>query len=179
MSRKYDGEQHLMNNQEYTLSIKLSNKTHTFKFTSKYSPLYSTSKIIKNDLLDIVESIDDDVINFTIWQNSILANEVANTEIKDGKIPFYAKQWVRYKTEIDLVYAVYLAISGKSGSVSKKLGNMLIEKRYKIPFLKDMLSELKKKLGPFDKQLTGVKVVGRSVLKAGKTPYPLTQRRSF
>lgn len=177
--KQYNNEINLMYNQEYTLEFNLLDEAHKVKFTSQYSPLYSTSKIIRSDLMDIIEDIKDDSINFTIWQNSIMAQEISTEDISED-VPYYAKQYVRYKSERDLIYAVYLAISGKAGSVSKRLGSMEVSKSIKIPFLRDMLDELKGKIEPFEKQLLGIKVVGKGFQKSGRiSPYPIPLRRSF
>lgn len=177
--KRFDADQHLMYNQKYELSFTINGKKSVFTFTSKYSPMYSTLKAIRMDLLDLIANVDDDIINYTIWQNSRLADELAVTEISSTAIPFYVKQWVRYKTELDLINSIYLAISGKVGKVSKTLGDMSIERSVSLPSLASMLSEIKSKLAPFTKLLTGVGITGKSFKKANSYPYPVVDRRSF
>lgn len=175
----YNASQNLMYNQQYVLKVKVGNISDEIKFSSKYSPLYSTVKIIRQDLLEIIDLIKDDDICFTIWENSLLANEISKDKIPEDKPSYAAKQFVRYKTEIDLIFAIYLAISGKAGSISKRLGNLTIEKTIKIPFLKDMLEELKNKLKEWEDMLRGMGKTGIKAKKAGKTNYPLPLRRGF
>lgn len=178
--KRYGKEQRLKYNHLYKVDIKLSGENYSFEFSSRYSPLYQKVKNIRMDLLDVIDNVTDEQINYTIWQNSILANEMAENEVDEDNPAFYVKQWVRYKTEIDIIYAIYLAISGKFGSVSKKLGAMTIDRKYRIPFLKDMLDELKDKLKPFEDKLMGVKVAGTPARKAGGNDYPIgNERRSF
>lgn len=177
--KRFDADQHLMFNQKYELTFTLNGKTSKFSFTSKYAPMYSTLKAIRMDLLDLIDNVDDDIINYTIWQNSRLADELVATEISSTAVPFYVKQWVRYKTELDLINSMYLAISGKVGKVSKKLGDMEIERSISLPSLASMLSEIKLKLAPFTKLLTGVGITGKSFKKANSYPYPVVDRRSF
>jgi hypothetical protein len=128
-------------------------------------------------------------MNFTIWQNSKLAMELTASgdyqyysnadEIDLKEIPYYAKQWVRYKTELDLLDAVYRAIASKQGRERKKLGNMEIERQYTLPYLSDLKKGIKEKLVPFERLLTGRKVIAKATKKAGSTTYPLSDRRSF
>lgn len=183
--KRFDDEVHLKNNQEYTIEVTLLDKTSEFKFTSRYSPLYSTVKLVRMDIQELIEHIPDDTINFTIWQNSILAQEIAASNtvttitLTDDAPTTAAKYFARYKTEIDLVYAIYLAISGKVGKSSKKLGNIQIDLQIDLPTLKNMLDELKKKLAPYQNTLSGVGAKGAGFVKAGGTSYPITSRRSF
>jgi hypothetical protein len=184
--KRFDDEIHLKNNQQYTLGINLLDKEYGFKFTSKYSPLYSTIKLIRNDLQDIIENVPDDTINFTIWQNSLLAQEIASSNtnsttnaLTDEVATTPAKYFVRYQTEIDLVYAIYLAISGKASKSVNKLGNIQFELDYTLPDVKTMLDELKKKLAQYERALSGIGAKGSGFLKAGNTSYPVNDRRSF
>ena len=183
--KRFDDEIHLKNNQEYTLGVTLQGKQQEYKFTSKYSPLYSTVKLIRNDLQDIIENVPDNTINFTIWQNSLLAQEIASsntdttTALTDDTATVAAKYFVRYQTEIDLVYAIYLAISGKASKSSKKLGNLEVELNYSLPDVKTMLDELKRKVAQYERALSGVGAKGAGFVKAGGNSYPVSDRRSF
>lgn len=178
--KRYSGEQRLMPNQKYTLSLHLLAKDFEYTFTSAYSPFYSSPKIIRQDLLTVLDNITDSTIEFHIWQNSKgIADEVTTYTDDDGNPLVAAKNWVRYKTEIDLVSSIYMNIATNVGSVEKSLGEMKVSKSINLPYLSDLMSVLKSKLAKQEKLLTGVKSVGVAVVKAGGTSYPITSRRSF
>ena len=186
----YDDKTHLINNQTYSLDIDIGGKSFSYSFTSKYSPMFSSEKIIRIDLQEVLEDVSSDTINFTIWQNSQLALELTDSsgdyqyytnadDIDTSDIPYYAKQWVRYKTELDLLDTIYINIASKLGSEKKKLGNMEVEKQHTLPYISDLKKGLTSRITPFERLLTGRNVIAASATKAGNTTYPLSDRRSF
>ena len=179
--KKYDKEQRLLPNQEYIVTVHIFNKDNVFKFSSCYNPFYSTSKIIRNDLLSVLKDVNDNVIDFGIWNSSNEVSNVAKVDFIDkiGKPTTAARQWVRYNTEINLVNTIYREIATHSGSVKKDLGELSIERTIKLPYLDDLLADLKKKLAKEENLLTGVFTLGRATRKADSTNYPVGVRRSF
>lgn len=178
--KRYSGEQRLLNNQTYTLTLHILDKDYEFSFNSTYTPFYSSTKVIREDLRDVLSDVDDSTIEFHIWQNSKgIAEEITTYLDNDGKPLTAAKNWVRYKTELDLIDSIYMNIATNLGSVEKSLGEMKISKSINLPYLSDLQKNLKLKLGRQESILTGVKSLGVAVVKAGGTAYPITQRRSF
>lgn len=179
--KRYGGEKRLMNNQLYSLEIMLNGKAHKYTFTSAYSPLFSSVKIIRSDLLEALQDIDDDTINFTIWQNSLLVMEIADAVTISIDAPITAaKNWVRYKTELDLLNTIYINIATNAGSIQKTLGNMQISKSVKIPYLDEMLKVIKRKLNGEESKLKSSFAGGTYMRKAGDQSYPITvERKSF
>lgn len=178
--QKYGKTQRLLGNQKYTVSFALNGESTSFTFTSRYSPLYSTVKIIRSDFPDLFSEISDDTINFLIWQNSLLATEVGDAEnIVDG-VPNYAiKQYVRFKTEYNIVRNVLIAIGAEAGSTEKHLGEFKITKEVKTPELKAILDALKAELKEWE-TASGKVLQNRGATRAlTNAPFPLNERVSF
>lgn len=177
---RYGVEKHLMPNQNYELKVVLDGKESIFKFTSAYTPFYTTTKIIRSDLMEILDEMEDDKINFIIWQNSKLVEELYENAVADKNKSVNIKNWVRYRTELDLINTTYINIAASAGSQQKTLGNMQVSKSIKIPYLDEMTKMIKRKLDAEEIKLSGVRVIGRAARKANKTDYPITpERRSF
>ena len=185
MFKRYDGELHLQSNMKYTISLNILGRNSEYTFTSAYSPFYTTLKMIKVDLARALDGVDEDTINHTIWQNSIAVEELVEDkgaiDLKDktGKPVRAVTEWVRYKTDLDLLNTIYLSIATNAGSVDKTLGEMRITKSVKIPYLDDLLDYYQKKLDDVEDKIAGIGVRGLAMVKAGNTSYPITARRSF
>ena len=76
------------------------------------------------------------------------------------------KNWVKFKTEIDLIYARYLGISYNYGSIKKEIGDIHVEKSTKLPDLDNLLDRLKGWFEEADKEIKGINSVATFV-KAG------------
>lgn len=178
--QKYGNQPRLLNNQRYTLVLKAKGVTHQTTFTSRYSPLYSTSRILRNDLAEMFEKVSDDVLNFTIWQTSLLADEIASEEnFTDGKPNFAVKQYVRYKSVYDLLRRILLHLSSSAGSINKILGEFTISKSIKAPYVKDLLSTIDAEVKKWESAIT-TPLQNRGAVRAGTNfPYPINPRADF
>jgi hypothetical protein len=179
--QKYSAEKRLMENQKYTFSFVVDGVECVYSFTSRYSPLYSTIKVIRSDYWELLEELTDELVLFHIWQNSQLVREIADVELNfpDDKPNYAVKQYVRYKTEYDLVRALLITISTKAGAQEKHLGEFKITNEYKTPELEEILKRLKELVDEWEKAL-GVVVAPRGAVKAGRNfPFPLNGRVSF
>lgn len=178
--QKYGSQKRLLENQLYTVKFTLDGEEKTFSFTSRYSPLYSTVKILRNDFPDLLGDIKDDALHFLIWQSSLLAQEIAGEEnFVDGKPNFAVKQYVRYKSEYDTVRNILIAISSKSGAEEKHLGEFKITKEVKTPDLEAILKALKEELKKWEAALGNV-LQNRGATRAGANfEYPLNSRVTF
>ncbi len=188
MFQKFGTEQTLLNAQEYTVRFTQGDQVLQSIFYTRMDPSYSTIKIIRNDLGKVLDEIKDSQIAFQIYQNSVLANNIASEENlgrleEEEKIPYVFKQYVRYRTELDLLIAIYLHISGRGSTEKKVLGELEIEYKWRLPDIKPLLDELKRALKPWEKELRGQTSVGiiASAVKAGSSaPYELSSpRRDF
>lgn len=185
--QRYGDVETLMNNQKYTLSFVHADQEFSTSFYTKLNPFYSTIKRIRSDLGDIIDDVTDERLSFLIFDNSILSQNIASEENlalleSEEKVPYVFKQFVRYRTELDLMTSVYLKLSGRQGEVKKTLGELEISRKQNFGALdlKGILSELKGKLKEWEKALRGTTTSSpvRSAIRGGTTnPYPLSSPR--
>lgn len=172
----YGEGERLLPNQEYHLSLSVKNEPlKSVTFTSRYSPAYSTVRIIRSDFRTLFQDYTDIEIYQLIHMNSTLANEIASTEI-GAEIPFYAKQYVRYKTELDMVTDLMIQLSSQSGSKDKSLGELRIANQYSAPKLDGIMKLLERRLMTWEVQLAGVQSSPSSAVRAGDSEFPLNGR---
>lgn len=185
--KQYGSDQRLLYNQRYTINIEDDPINVNLSFTSRYDPLYCSAKLVREDVSPVVTLPEDD-INFIIYTNSlkILTETKGNGDLnydmptpyilsKPASIPYNIQMRVRYMSDIDILYAVYMKMTGQYGSFSKKLGNMSIDRQVRIPYLKDFLSVMRQKLAQYETMRVASAVKGELF-----EPYPITpQRRSF
>lgn len=175
----YGSQTRLLENQRYSVSFNLRGQQRDFTFTSRYSPLYSSAKILRNDFAELFEGVSDDRLNFFIWQSSQLAFELL-TEI-DGDtttVTFAMKQYARYKAEYDIIRAILIAYGSSAGSSEKFLGELKITKEIKTPEIEAILAGLKDEIRRWEASMDISPRVGGAV-RAGATTFPLNARVSF
>ena len=73
------------------------------------------------------------------------------------------KNWVRLKTEIELVMARYYGISYRYGTIVKEVGDIHIEKSTKLPYIDNLLDRLKDQFEEADNVIRGVNIVASGV----------------
>lgn len=178
--QKYGKQQRLMNNHKYTVTFKAKGITKITTFTSRYSPMYSTLRIIRNDLGDIFEEIPDDAINFSIWQASLLAAEIADEDFFTDGIPSVAvKQYVRYKSEYTILRRILLHLSAYAGEGTKTLGEFTVTEKNNAPYIKDLLGTIGSELNKWEIAIT-TPITNLGATRAlTNYPYPLNDRVSF
>lgn len=169
------------NNETYTFNINIKGKDYQTTFKTKYSPFYTTAKKIRMDTGDLLTLVEDDIINSIIYQNSKEVDEIiAKNELELGDtIPTYVRNYVRYKTDIDLCYAAYLSISGRYGKQKKELNDLVIESTVNLPDLEEMLKRFKDLLKRAEEELQGEVSYVEAFVKAGDTSYPVSSRGLF
>lgn len=182
--RKYGTDVKLKNNHRYTLNVCVDGEMFSTSFVSKCDPMMSTIKKIRLDTGDLLENVSDEKIYTALYLNSKECLEM----IEDDDSPYDSeedsksipKNWVRYKTDLDLTYATYLSLSGKKGSIVKKLGGTIdIQKKVDLPILKDMLSRFQEKFKLADEALHSSSVAVAPTLKAKSNTYPVSPARLF
>lgn len=192
----YGSEKRLYENQRYTIRFSLSGETKTWTFTSRYNPLYSSVKVLRNDFPELFEEIKDDVLNFHIWQASDLAVQLvggvmmgeqittidtSSDAFVNGKPGFAIKQFVRYKAEYDIVRNILLTLSSKAGSEEKQLGQFTVTQEFKTPDIEAILKELGAELKKWEGAM-GYTLQNRGAVRAKSGTsgvYPLNKRVSF
>jgi hypothetical protein len=174
---KYGSETRLLENQIYTVRLVLKNQEFETSFTSKYNPLYSNVRIIRGDYKELFAGHSDDEINMLIYQNSLNAIELANPAIDPtDTIPTYVKQYVRYKTELDLITDIAMTQSVNVGEDAKTLDNMTIQKTRYAPNIAAMLKVAKERLAAWESLLYGMVARPTGAVRAGGTDFPLNAR---
>ena len=183
--KKYGTVNRLKLNNKYEVNICIDKDIFKWNFVSKLSPLLVSSKKIWEDIGEFIEGFTEEFINSKIYQNSIevieLIDELANQDDavenvtyevdKDGNYTYSnraVQNWVRYKTNIELMMARYYGISLKYGSTKKQLGDISIEKDVKLPYIDNLLDRFKNQYEEADNVIRGVNIVAYGV-KAGTT----------
>lgn|GEM_PF-5241975 len=99
---------------------------YSFMFTTKMSPMYSSSKIVRLNIGPFIKSVPDDTLNRLIYENSLLAANLSSSAIPSGNVPYYVKQYVTCKSKLDALDAAQLQRSASAG-VRKRLADFSIE----------------------------------------------------
>lgn len=175
----YGSQTRLLNNQRYNVSFSLRGQQRDFTFTSRYSPLFSSVKVLRNDFAELFQGISDDRLNFFIWQSSQLAVELM-TEVggDTDTVTFAMKQYARYKSEHDIIRAILIAYGSAAGMHEKFLGEFKISKEIKTPEIEAILAGLKEEIRRWETSMDISPRVGGAV-RAGATVFPLNARVSF
>lgn len=83
---------------------------YTFSYRTFLLPFYSTLRIIRSNIGNLISKIDDIEIERLIYENSVYILSVAKTpwdESEGDDIPEAAKNYVACKTKLDLVNRMY------------------------------------------------------------------------
>ena len=181
--KKYGTVKRLKENNKYEVHICLGKELFSWTFVSKLTPLFVSSKKIWEDIGEFIEGFTEEYINSMLYRNSVevveLIDELANQDDAVENVTYEVdadgnyttnyravKNWVRYKTEIDLIYARYYGISYRYGSVRKEIGDISIQKDTKLPYIDNLLDRVKDQWDEADATIRGVNVVA-SAVKAG------------
>ena len=180
---RFDSDIKLNENNKYRIGIVIDKELYEWEFNSKQNPMFSTVRQTLEDIGEFIEGFTEEYINNKIYDNSLavidlidelasLDTPVENVTYEKDEDGFYTttykavKNWVRYKTDIDLTLARYFGISYHYGSEMKEIGDIKIEKSTKLPYIDNLLDFLKKQWDEADKVIRGTNVVS-SAVKAG------------
>jgi len=113
------------------LSGNLLGSDQYFAFTTSYDPLYCSVTKIRLAIGPYIKDIPDDTINRRIFENSILAYQMANVTYGQDQWSmespsFAAKMYTCCKTQYDLLNVKILDKSCSSGQM-KRLGDFTIQ----------------------------------------------------
>ena len=181
--KKYGTVKRFKPNNVYEVQLCLDKDIIKWNFVSHLNPLFVSSKKIWEDIGEFIEGFTERYINSMLYRNSVevieLIDELANQEEavenvtyeinEDGDyITTYraVKNWVKFKTEIELVMARYYGISYRYGSIRKEVGDISIEKSTKLPYIDNLLNRLKDQFEEADKVIRGLNTVA-SAIKGG------------
>lgn len=174
------GSVSLKYNHKYLFNVNIDKENFSTDFVSKLDPFYSSVDKIRKDTGDLLENVSDETISYLIYSNSkYVKDKLDEKDVEE--VPYYAKQFVRYKTDMDLINAIYLTLSGRIGSVNKKIGIISIDKTMKIPYINDMLGYFKDLAKNYEDMLENIGDNGTvaTFVKASNSKYPLDERRNF
>lgn len=181
--KKYGTVKRLKPNNVYEVHLCLDKDIIKWNFVSHLNPLFVSSKKIWEDIGEFIEGFTERYINSMLYRNSVevieLIDELANQEEAVENVTYETnengdytttyravKNWVKFKTEIELVMARYYGISYKYGSVRKEVGDISIEKSTKLPYIDNLLDRLKDQFEEADKVIRGLNTVA-SAIKGG------------
>lgn len=181
--KKYGTVKRLKPNNVYEVHLCLDKDIIKWNFVSHLNPLFVSSKKIWEDIGEFIEGFTERYINSMIYRNSVevieLIDELANQEEAVENVTYEInedgdytttyraiKNWVKFKTEIELVMARYYGISYRYGSIRKEVGDISIEKSTKLPYIDNLLDRLKDQFEEADKVIRGLNTVA-SAIKGG------------
>lgn len=174
--KKYGTVKRLKENNKYEVQICLDKELYKWNFISKLNPLFVSSKKIWEDIGEFIEGFTEEYINSKLYENSVnvieLIDELANADDSVENVTYEkdtdgnytttyraVKNWVRYKTDIELIMARYYGISYRYGSVRKEIGDIAIEKSTKLPYIDNLLDRLKTQFEEADRVIKGYNIV--------------------
>ena len=172
----FDSYMHFKYNHTYQFSLPIKDQIFSTEFSTKYDPFYTTIKKIRMDTGDLLNLVPDGQIAALIYQYSKEVQETLGDDTDE--IPVYASNVVRYKTDIDLCWAIYLSISGKYGVKNKKIGSIEIEKNTKVPYIDTMVKRFRELLAENEELLNKEDTI-LSFVKAKSTEYTVPNRGVF
>lgn len=178
--KKYGTVKRLKENNKYEIQICIDKDIYKWNFVSKLNPLFVSSKKIWEDIGEFIEGFTEEYINSMIYRNSVevieLIDELANSDKAVENVTYETdsdgnytttyravKNWVKYKTEINLIMARYYGISYRYGSVRKEVGDISIEKSTKLPYIDNLLGMLKDQFEEADNTIRGINIVAYGV----------------
>lgn len=179
----YTSELTLATNTTYDYILHLKGEVFSKKYRTKYDPYYTTIKTIRNDTGSLLKSIKDDGIDKLIHENSLVVEDLLGDRLEgeftvDGKVTLPVSNYVRYKTDIDIVNAIYLSMCGRYGKFDKMLGTLEVSNDYKLPELEDMLARFKELLKLYEDAFKGPDTP-LSFRKSSSNEYTVIQRGIF
>lgn len=178
--KKYGTVNRLKPNNKYEVQICIGKELFKWTFVSKLSPLFVSSKKIWEDIGEFIEGFTEEYINSMLYRNSVevveLIDELKNQDEAVENVTYEVdadgnytttyravKNWVRLKTEIELVMARYYGISYRYGTIVKEVGDIHIEKSTKLPYIDNLLDGLKDQFEEADNVIRGVNIVASGV----------------
>lgn len=178
--KKYGAVKRLKLNNKYEVCICIKKDIFRWNFVTKLSPFFSSVKKILEDIGEFIDGYTEEYITSMLYRNSVevitLIDELAEQEDPVENVTYTVdndgnytgshsaiQDWVKYKTEMDLIYARYYGISLRYGSIKKSLGDISIERNTKLPYIDQLLDRIKDLWQDADDKIRGVNVVAYGV----------------
>lgn len=193
--KKYTSIQKLNYNNRYKIRLTIDGKEISWNFVTKMTPMFSTVKKVLEDIGEFIPGFTEEYILSILHRNSweiinmindtAASNETVNvTIIKDATNGDYVpsskavNNWVKYKTEVDLIYSRYYGMSFNYGSITKTIGDITITKTTNLPLIDALLKKANAGAETAQNIIFGTRAFVGSYVK-GSTPYEYSQRGSF
>ena len=174
----YSKEQNLELNKEYICNLNILNEEYKFKFYTKIDSIFGTVADVRVECGEFISEIKDIDIIKKLYEYSLIALEEYESEFENGVPNRYISKWVKIKTAIDFINTAYLNIAKNIGSNQKTVGDISVSKSSKLPYLTEILRKLKEDLEDIEDYFDGEDRC-ESVVRAGQTEYPISERVSF
>jgi hypothetical protein len=163
-------------NNRYKIRIVIDDNPIEWSFSTVLTPYWTTIKKIQEDIGEFIPGFTDEYIASMIHRNSCellkriqeasesnsdglseSAEEAATANVDKEYISKsrIVNNWVRYKTEIDLIYARYYGISFQYGTKEKSVGDIKIRNERKLPYIDNLLDKLNKYLKDTENAIFG------------------------
>lgn len=178
--KKYGTVNRFKPNNKYEVQICIDKDMFKWGFISKLNPFFVQPKKIWEDIGEFIEGFTDEYIASMIYRNSVevieLIDELANADDAVENVTYdidgdgmysttfrAVMNWVKFKTEIDLIYARYFGISHRYGTIEKEVGDIRIRQEVKLPYIDNLLARLKDQFDEADKTIKGMNIVVSTV----------------
>lgn len=178
--KKYGTVNRLKPNNKYEIQICIDKDIFKWGFISKLNPFFVQPKKIWEDIGEFIEGFTDEYISSMIYRNSVevieLIDELAESDDAVENVTYTVDNegmysttqraiinWVKFKTEIDLIYARYYGISYRYGTIEKEVGDIRIRKDTKLPYVTNLLERLNKQFEEADQVIRGLNIVVSTV----------------
>lgn len=186
--KKYGTVNRLKANNKYEVCICVGRDLFKWNFITKVAPMFTSAKKVWEDIGEFIEGFTEEYITSMLYRNSVgvveLIDELANRQDAIENVTYTVdsdgnytttytaiKNWVLYKTEIDLIMARYYGISLQYGTIRKEVGDISVERSVKLPYLDNLLDTLKKRFEEADNVIRGTNVVAYGVKAINKHTY--------
>ncbi|MCX7610394.1 MAG: hypothetical protein N2043_02250 [Ignavibacterium sp.] len=179
---EYLSEPILKENYEYRFVLTIGSETQEFVFYTKLNPFYTTKKRVKQTLPFVFKEIPESYLDLLIYENSKLAYEIANEDLKSEldkeNVPSIIERYTRLKTQVDIITDIAIDYGLKTGSAEKILGDFKISYEVKTPDLEKLLKRLERELEYLERAITN-KIIALTATRAGAIEYPFSGRADF
>lgn len=192
--KRYGSEEKLKFNDRYKVNLRINNNDINWSFSTQLTPFFTTVKKIREDLGRTINELTDEYIASLIHRNSwelvykiqeamddteasedlnenaeiVVESDNINGEYKNSwRI---ASNWVRFKTEIDIIMIKYYQASFDYGTKVKTTGDLSVTNSTKLPYIDNLLDKLKKDFEEMDDKIFGATMFAASFQK-GSTNY--------
>lgn len=192
---KYSENEILKPNNRYHMEVMIDDEPVVADFFTPKSPMFATSKRLLKEIGEFIGDYSVPEIEEYLYNNSkdvvTLIDELASQEDPVTNVTYEVsgtgmystsdqaiKDWVLYKTCIDLIYMRYFGISANYGSIMKEVGDIKVEKSTKLPYIDNLLAKFRKLFDLADAKIRGSHLVATPVRAGTQYSYSDWERET-